>query len=47
LYFVKDIEKGELIITERVKSIRLGFGLSPKYMKEILGKQQLQRSSVA
>jgi len=39
LYFVKDIEEGEVITTEHVKSIRPGYGLAPKYMEEILGKK--------
>ncbi len=38
LYFVKDIEEGEVITAEHVKSIRPGYGLAPKYMEEILGK---------
>jgi pseudaminic acid synthase len=38
LYFVKDIEEGEVITTEHVKSIRPGYGLAPKYMEEIIGK---------
>ena len=38
LYFVKDIQKGEVITPENVKSIRPGFGLPPKYYEQILGK---------
>ena len=38
LYFVKDIKKGQVISVEHVKSIRLGFGLLPKYYDQILGR---------
>lgn len=39
LYVVKDIKKGEEVTEENVKSVRPGFGLHPKYYKEILGKK--------
>ena len=39
LYFVKDINIGELITNEHVKSIRPGYGLPPKYLNEIIGKK--------
>ena len=38
LYFVKDIQAGDLIKRECIRSIRPGFGLAPKYYEEILGK---------
>ena len=37
LYFVKDMKALEKITSEKVKSIRPGFGLSPKYLDQILG----------
>ena len=39
LYFVKDIEAGEIITKNHVKSIRPGYGLAPKHIKNILGKK--------
>jgi pseudaminic acid synthase len=39
LYVVKDIRKGEVITEDNIKSIRPGFSLHPKYLKNILGKK--------
>ncbi|PIN67761.1 MAG: pseudaminic acid synthase [Candidatus Altarchaeum sp. CG12_big_fil_rev_8_21_14_0_65_33_22] len=39
LFVVKDIKAGELISEENVKSIRPGYGIHPKYLKEIIGKK--------
>lgn len=39
LYFVKDMETGEVITEECVRSVRPGFGLEPKYLEEIIGKK--------
>ena len=38
LYAVKDISAGEEISIDNVRSIRPGYGLKPKHLKEILGK---------
>lgn len=38
LYIVKDMNEGEIISHENVRSIRPGFGLHPKHLKDILGK---------
>ena len=39
LYVVETIKSGELITEQNVRSIRPGYGLPPKYYKEILGKK--------
>jgi N-acetylneuraminate synthase len=39
LFVVKDINKGEVITKENVRSIRPGHGLPPKYMEKIIGKK--------
>lgn len=39
LYFVKDMEAGEVITEECVRSVRPGFGLEPKYLQQLLGKK--------
>lgn len=38
LYFVKDLEAGDIITEDAVRSVRPGFGLAPGRLNEILGK---------
>jgi N-acetylneuraminate synthase len=42
LYFVKDMEKGESITPESIRSVRPGFGLAPKYYEELMGRKVSQ-----
>lgn len=39
LYFVKDLASGDYITADSVRSVRPGFGLPPKLLQEIIGKQ--------
>ena len=39
LYFVKDIKAGEVITRDSIRSVRPGFGLSPKHFDAVLGKR--------
>ena len=39
LYVVTDMAEGEVFTKENIRSIRPGFGLSPRHLNEILGKK--------
>jgi len=39
LYVAENMKKGDTITEQNVRSVRPGFGLHPKYLKEILGKK--------
>jgi len=39
LYVVENVKTGDVFTEENVKSIRPGFGLHPKFYKEILGEK--------
>lgn len=42
LYIIKPLRKGDLFSTDNVRSVRPGFGLHPKYLKDIIGKRASQ-----
>ena len=42
IYAVKDIRAGEKLTPENIRSIRPGYGLPPKYLKEIIGKKAVE-----
>ena len=39
LYVAQDVKAGDVITEKNVRSVRPGYGLHPKYLKEILGKK--------
>lgn len=42
IFAIKEIRKGELMTEENIRVIRPGYGLKPKYYREILGKRASQ-----
>jgi pseudaminic acid synthase len=45
LYFVRDLNAGDVITEDAVRSVRPGFGLAPKYFREIIGRRALHNVS--
>lgn len=41
LYAAEDIKLGEVITEQNVRSVRPGYGLHPKYLKDIIGKKAI------
>jgi pseudaminic acid synthase len=39
LFVAKDIKKGEVFTAQNIRSVRPGAGISPKYMKDVLGRK--------
>lgn len=39
LYFVKDLQPGDIITKENIRSIRPGYGIAPKYFERLMGKK--------
>lgn len=46
LYFVKDLEAGEIITPDSIRSVRPGFGLAPKYLEKVVGMRVNQDVNV-
>lgn len=45
LYFIKDMEAGDTITRDAIKSIRPGFGLPPRYFDQCVGLEVVRRVS--
>ena len=39
LFMVKDVVKGDVFTKENVRSIRPGYGLHPRYLREVIGRR--------
>lgn len=39
LYFAKDIQAGEIVTEEHIRSVRPGYGLHPKFLHQLIGKR--------
>ncbi len=39
LFVVEDVKEGDVLTKENVRSIRPGFGMHPKHLSDIIGKE--------
>lgn len=39
LYFVKDLKAGDVITADAIRSVRPGYGLSPKFFSQVIGRK--------
>ncbi|MFJ3056122.1 pseudaminic acid synthase [Herbaspirillum sp. NPDC087042] len=42
LYFVQDLEAGQVITAEAIRSVRPGYGMAPKHLPELIGRRVRQ-----
>jgi pseudaminic acid synthase len=42
LYFVKDLNAGDVITADAVRSVRPGFGVAPKFLEQLIGKAMVK-----
>lgn len=42
LYFVESLRKGDFVTEKNVRSIRPGYGLAPKYLDDVVGRQVVE-----
>lgn len=45
IYFVDDMEAGQIITSDKIRRIRPGYGLAPKYATELIGRRTKQKVS--
>ena len=39
LYVAEDVKAGDVVTEKKVRSVRSGYGLHPKFLPEVLGKK--------
>jgi pseudaminic acid synthase len=46
LYIAKDLNIGETVLNEHIRSVRPGYSLHPKFLKELIGKKSLKQFTI-